>query len=72
MGVQQLRQFGYIVREAGTGASMLDMKNANKIIPVQNKGMSRAGRFFIELKGTFAACHLSKTTITWRPQPRTH
>lgn len=54
------RQFGYSVREAGTGAIMskLDMKDAYKLIPAQKKdwrlqGMAWAGKFFIDLKGTF-------------------
>lgn len=54
------KQFGYSVREAGIGAIMskLDMKDAYKLIPAKKadwrlQGMSWAGRFFIDLKGTF-------------------
>ena len=54
------RQFGYSVREAGKGSIMskLDMKDAYKLIPAKKQdwrlqGMSWAGRYFIDLKGTF-------------------
>ena len=54
------KQFAYCAREAGKGAIMskLDMKDAYKLIPAKRQdwrlqGMSWAGRYFVDLKGTF-------------------
>lgn len=54
------RQFGYSAKEAGKGALMskMDMKDAYKLIPAKKKdwrlqGMFWAGRYFVDLKGTF-------------------